>query len=133
LSADYAFDVDPSRDYLRLRMSGFFTPEDIPAFAEARREAHDRLTCAPNAHVTLNDIRDLKIQSKGVVEAFGQMLSDTRYHARRLTFVLSPGLLRTQVTRALAGREDARTFENMRMAEAWLFAPDPVPLPEGPL
>ncbi len=133
MSADYAFEVDPSRDYVQLRMAGFFVPEDIPAFAEARHEAHGRLTCAPNAHVTLNDIRDLKIQSQDVVEAFGRMLADSRYHARRLAFVISPGLLRTQVNRALAGREDARTFESMRMAEAWLFARDPVPSPEGAL
>jgi len=124
MSAGYTFDVDPSRNYVRLRMHGFFTPEDLPAFIAARREAHVRLTCAANAHVTLNDIRELKIQSKEIVDGFSRMLGDSAYHARRLAFVITPGLLRTQVMRALAGRDDARCFESKRNAEAWLFVPN---------
>jgi len=122
MSADYAFDVDPARDLIRLRMSGFFSPADFPGFLEARHAAHARLACHANAHVTLNDIRDLKLQSQDMVEAFGRMLSNCEYHARRLAFVVSPGLIRQQVTRALAGRDDARCFGSIRMAEAWLFA-----------
>ena len=121
-AAAYAFEVDPSRDIIRLKMSGFFSPQDLPGFLEARRAAHARLTCPANAHLTLNDVRDLKIQSQEMVEAFGQMLSNCSYHARRLAFVVKPGLIRTQVVRALAGRDDARSFESIRMAEAWLFS-----------
>jgi hypothetical protein len=123
MDAAYTFDVDPSRDYVRLRMSGFFEPEDMPGFIESRRDAHARLTCPAHAHVTLVDIRDLKIQSRDVVDAFSGMLAVPTYHARRLAFAVVPGLLRTQLARAIAGREDVRTFESIRMAEAWLFAP----------
>lgn len=122
MNADYAFEVDPSRDYIQLRMSGFFSADDMPAFIEARHAAHARLTCAAHAHVTLNDIRTLKIQSQDLVDAFGRMLSVSAYHARRLAFVAGPGLLRTQVRRAIAGRDDVQCFESKRMAEAWLFS-----------
>lgn len=122
MTAAYAFDVDPGRDYIRLRMSGFFTPEDLADFIEARRAAHAELTCPANAHVTLVDIRDMKIQSQNAVAGFGAMLSTSTYFARRLAFAVSPGLLRPQLLRIIAGREDVRCFESVRMAEAWLFS-----------
>jgi hypothetical protein len=123
MNADYAFEVDPARDYIRLTMSGFFAPGDLPGFIAARQAAHARLTCAANAHVTLNDVRELKIQSQEMVDGFSRMLSVSAYHARRLAFVVGPGLTRTQVRRSIAGRDDVQCFESLRMAEAWLFSP----------
>lgn len=121
MSADFSFQVDPSRNLVRIRMGGFFTLDDIEAFLAARHEAHQQLTCARNAHVTLNDIRDMKIQSQEIVDAFRAMLASPDYRSRRLAFVVSPTLARTQVMRALDRRE-AQCFEDMWRAEAWLFA-----------
>ncbi|MES2442038.1 MAG: STAS/SEC14 domain-containing protein [Pseudomonadota bacterium] len=121
MSAEFSFQVDSSRDLVRIRMGGFFTPEDIAAFLAARHEAHKLLTCRRNAHVTLNDIRDMKIQSQESVDAFRAMLAAPDYRSRRLAFIVSPTLARTQVMRALDRRE-ARCFEDMWRAEAWLFA-----------
>jgi hypothetical protein len=121
MSAAYSFEVDSSRDLIRIRMSGFFLPEDIQAFLQARHEAYRLLTCAPNQHVTLNDIRDMKIQSQDIVDAFREMLAAPDYRSRRLAFVVSPTLARTQVMRALDRRE-ARCFQDAWSAEAWLLA-----------
>jgi hypothetical protein len=121
MSAEFSFRVDPSRDLVRIRMGGFFTIEDIEAFLAARHEAHKLLTCPRNAHVTLNDIRDMKIQSQEIVDAFRAMLAAPDYRSRRLAFIVSPTLARTQVMRALDRRE-AQCFEDMWRAEAWLFA-----------
>lgn len=123
MSADFSFQVDPSRDLVRIRMGGFFTPDDIDAFLAARHEAHQQLTCARNQHVTLNDIRDMKIQSQEIVDAFRAMLAGAEYRSRKLAFVVSPTLARTQVARAL-DRRDAQCFEDMWRAEAWLFLKD---------
>ena len=122
MNANYTFEVDPSRDFVRLQMRGFFSPADLPAFMAARQASHARLTCAANAHVTLIDARELKIQSQEMIDAFGRMLSVSGYHARRLAFVIPRGLLRTQLCRAIGDREDVSHFESVRMAEAWLFA-----------
>ena len=101
-------------------MAGLFTAADIAAFLEARRRAHAELACAPNAHVTLNDLRGMKIQSQEAVAAFRLMLSDPAYRSRRLAFVAGQTLARSQLMRALGDR-DARCFDNIEEAEAWLF------------
>ena len=123
MSERFAIDVDPSRNLVRIRMSGFFSRADIAAFLEARRVAHRRLDCPPNAHVTLNDVREMKIQSGDIVERFRAMLADPEYRSRRLAFVVAPTLARMQLERA-AGAREARFFEDMSEAEAWLLEPE---------
>jgi hypothetical protein len=121
MSAEYAVIADPSRDLIQIRMAGFFTAEDLKGFIEARRAAHAELRCGPNQHVTLNDVRDMKIQSQEMVDAFRAMLSDPVYRSRRLAFVVGPTLTRTQLLRAIDGR-NARCFDDSWTAEAWLYS-----------
>ena len=123
MSAEYSIEVDPERNLVRIRMGGFFEPEDIQGFLELRRTAHRELTCGRNQHLTINDLRDMKIQSQEMVDAFREMLADPAYRSRRLAFVVSPTLARTQLGRALANRT-ARCFEDFWSAEAWLFGPE---------
>lgn len=123
MSAEYSITVDPGRDLVRIRMAGFFAPEDIAAFVQARNAAHAQLTCAPNQHVTINDIRDMKIQPQQSVDGFRAILADPRYRSRKLAFVVSATLARTQVMRALDRRE-ARCFDDTWSAEAWLLMRD---------
>jgi len=120
MDARFSFQVDPARDFIRITMSGLFTLQDIADFVEARREAHGRLLCAPNAHLTLNDVRGLKIQPQETVSAFRDMLAAPDYRSRRLAFVAGPTLARMQLLRAIGGR-DARCFDDPITAEAWLL------------
>jgi hypothetical protein len=101
-------------------MSGFFAPTDIAAFLAARAEAHAQLTCGANEHLTLNDLREIKIQAQESVELFRDLLADPAYRSRRLAFVIGRTLARTQLGRAL-DRRYARTFEDPWAAEAWLL------------
>ncbi|MBX3565699.1 MAG: STAS/SEC14 domain-containing protein [Sphingomonas sp.] len=119
MSAEFSVEADPSRDLIRIRMAGFFTQADILAFLAARRDAHARLHCGANQHLTLNDVRDMKIQSQEMVDAFRAVLADPLYRSRRLAFVIGPTLARTQLQRALDAR-NARCFEDVWAAEAWL-------------
>ncbi len=123
MSGAFSFDVEPERDLVRIRMGGFFTPEDIAAFLDARAEAHRQLRCGPNQHLTLNDLRDMKIQAQDIVDSFREMLAAPAYRSRRLAFVMGPTLARTQLSRALDSRV-ARCFEDPWAAEAWLFSDD---------
>lgn len=104
-------------------MSGLFTPENVADFLEARRLAHAELGCAPNRHLTLNDVRAMKIQPQQTVAAFQDLLGASEHRSRRLAFVVSPTLARSQLMRALAGR-DSRCFADPAEAEAWLLAED---------
>jgi len=101
-------------------MSGLFTPSDIEDFLVARHVAHAELGCAPNMHVTLNDVRGMKIQPQESVTGFQEMLAAPDYRSRRLAFVAARTLARSQLMRALSNRE-ARCFEDVAHAEAWLF------------
>ena len=120
MSATFSIRVEPDRDLVRIWMSGFFGEADVADFLAARREAHRALRCPLNAHVTLNDISEMKIQSQDIVAAFQQTLSEPEYRSRRLAFVVGTTLARGQLMRACAGR-DARCFDDVADAEAWLL------------
>jgi hypothetical protein len=128
MKARFSLEVDPERDLVRIRMVGFFRQEDIAAFLEARRVAHAQLRCAPNAHLTLNDIRGMDIQSHDIVDAFQAMLAEPQYRSRRLAFVVGNTLARAQAIRALESRA-ARWFTDTIQAEAWLLADHPIEAP----
>lgn len=121
MSAEFSIHVDPSRDMVRIEMRGLFEPEDVQRFLHERGIAHRRLTCGANRHLTLNDLRDMKIQPQQSVVAFRDMLADPVYRSRKLAFVAAPTLARSQLMRALNGRE-AKCFEDVASAETWLFA-----------
>jgi hypothetical protein len=121
MSASFNYDVDPARDLVRLTMSGFFHRQDILALTTARAEAYRQLDCAPNAHVTLIDVRGLKIQSQESMDAFGAMLGVREYRSRRLALVLAQTLARTQVERVLASRPGVAGFSDPAAALAWLL------------
>src|SRR3954452_5799044 len=123
MDARFSIQVDPSRDFICIAMSGLFSLQDIADFVEARREAHRQLLCPRNAHVTLNDLRRLKIQPQETVAAFREMLAAPDYRSRRLAFVAGPTLARNQLLRALGSR-DARCFDDPINAEAWLLRED---------
>lgn len=121
MNASFSFEVDRARDLVRIQMAGLFAPDDIAAFVEARRRAHEELHCGPNQHLTLNDVRRMQIQPQDIVAAFRSMLSEPAFRSRRLAFGAAPTLARGQLLRALQDRE-ARCFETIEAAEAWLFA-----------
>jgi hypothetical protein len=124
MAAHFTVRAEPSRDLIRITMSGFFNPDDIQAFCDARAAEHARLTCGANQHVTLNDLRAMKVQAQDVVAAFQNLLADPAYRSRKLAFVVDRTLARSQLMRALSGRT-AKCFENRVEAEQWLFAHAP--------
>lgn len=132
MSGHFSIHVDPLRDLVRIRMSGFFTIADIEDFLVAREQAHARLRCGPNQHITLNDVSEMKIQSQEIVAAFQTMLAAPAYRSRRLAFVTGSTLARGQLLRAAIGRE-VRCFDDVAAAEAWLLAPFAEDVADPPL
>jgi hypothetical protein len=124
VSARFSFEVDRPRNLVRIVMTGLFEPEDVADFSRERRKAHAMLRCAPGRHVTLTDLRAMKILPQQTVAAFGALLAAPESRARRIAFVVSPTLVRGQLARALAGR-DCRCFEEIEAAEAWLLEGEP--------
>jgi hypothetical protein len=126
MSQRFSFSIDKSRGLVRIAMNGLFTRGDIEDFVAARREAHAALGGQPNAHITLNDVRNMKIQTGEIVGAFREMLADPEFRSRRLAFVVGPTLTRNQLLRAVAGR-DVCCFTDPASAEAWLLEEDSEP------
>jgi len=123
MGAIFRITADPSTNMVRQYLAGFFEAADVERFVAARNAAHEQLTCGPNEHVTLVDVRDMKIQPQEIVQAFGAVLAGPRYRSRKLAFVFSQSLARMQLMRASEGR-DARMFTDIDEAEAWLLAAD---------
>jgi hypothetical protein len=117
----FSISVDRRLGIVRIAMNGFFTHDDLAAFVVARREAHEALGWPRNTHVTLNDVRGMKIQAQDIVDAFQHILADPDFRSRRLAFVCGPTLARLQLERALAGRPDTLCFADPADAETWLF------------
>jgi len=122
----FTFEVDGRRNLVRFVLNGLFMPEDVSAFLKARREAHAKLTCAPGQHVTLTDLRAIKILPQETVGAWAAHLTDPKTRVRRLAFLVGPTLVRSQLMRALAGRDPRHTrcFTDHAKAEAWLLEED---------
>jgi hypothetical protein len=126
--AHFSFSIDKQYGLIRITTSGLFGPDDAEAFLEARAAAHAELGLPPNQHMTLNDMRGLKIQAQEIVAAFQQIMADPAWRSRRLAFVVPKTLARAQISRAVAGR-DCRCFDTPEEAEAWLIGTDAVEAP----
>jgi len=120
MPARFTFAIDRPRGLIRISMSGLFTGQDVADFLFARRRAHAALGAVPGGHLTLNDVRAMKIQPQQTVAAFRDLLANPEFPSRRLAFVVAPTLARTQLARALDTRK-ARCFAGVEDAEAWLL------------
>ncbi len=121
MSGRFTFTLERDRGLVRISMHGFYGLEDVAAFFEARRQALAALGLPRNAHLTLNDLRDMKIQAQDVIQAFQKGLAVPEEKARRLAIVVDATMARGQANRAIASA-DTRYFTDPAEAEAWLFA-----------
>lgn len=121
----FSIEIDPTRDLVTIVMAGLLLPRDVSDFFEARWQAHRMLRCAPGRHLTLTDLRAMKILPRETVDAFALLLTDPQSRARRLAFVVGPTLVRSQLMRVLAGR-DGRCFADPVEAQAWLLEDDDI-------
>jgi hypothetical protein len=120
--ANFTIDIDPRRDVVRIRLSGFFSVDDISRFQTELLLAHKRLSCGrKGGPLTINDISGMMIQSQEVVTRWGAFLADPAHRSRRLAFVVGSSLARMQLQRAIGERE-ACVFTDAAAAEKWLFA-----------
>jgi hypothetical protein len=82
MGAIFKIEADPVTNLVRHYLAGFFEAADVERYVAARDAAHAKLTCGPHAHVTLVDVRDMKIQPQEIVQAFGAVLANPRYRSR---------------------------------------------------
>ncbi len=121
MDAHYTIETEPARDLVRITLSGFFSSGDVGRFNAERIAAYAAFGPAIKRHVTLCDVRALKIQPQEVVAAFAELAGDPRYISRRLAVVTGASLAKTQTKRATE-RDSVAYFSNTAEAEAWLLS-----------
>lgn len=121
----FTFTLDRARGLVRISMQGFYTVEDVAAFLDARREALAALGLPRNAHLTLNDLRAMKVQPQDVIQAFQKGLAVPEEKARKLAIIVDAAMARGQANRAI-NSADTRYFTDLESAEAWLFEAEPL-------
>lgn len=124
MSAQFTIQIDPALNLVRTRMTGFYSVDDIAAFRAARTREFAKLTCGPNRHLSVTDLREMKIQSQEIVGEFQRLLAEPRYRSHRLAFVVASTLARMQLMRAIGERSDVRCFLDPAEAEAWVLSGD---------
>lgn len=119
----FSIDADPSRRLIAVTVGGFYTMDALRRFERAYRDAHARLACPPNEHLSLVDTSAMHIQSQDVVAAFADIARDPAIRSRRLAFVVGASLARQQTRRLIEpDRQGVGFFRDRAAAEAWLFA-----------
>ena len=124
MEATFSIVNDGPRGLMRITMAGFFEETDIARFVLARNRELAALGTRPNDHLTLVDIRAMDIQAADSVARFARVLADPRTASRRIAFVIGRSLAAMQIRRAAKGR-DTHYFDEVDVAEAWLFATPP--------
>ena len=120
----FTFTLDRERGLVRIKLQGFWSLRDVEAFFETRRKALAELGLPRNQHMTMTDVRGMKIQAQDVILSFQAGLAVPEEKARKLAIVVDAAMARGQANRAIAS-VDTRYFTDPDAAEAWLFAGEP--------
>lgn len=123
MSDKFTFRIDRKRGLVRIEMHGFYELEDVADFFNARRKAHLELGLPRNRHITLNDLRGMKVQRQEVIEAMRVGLAVPEEKARKLAIIVDAAMAKGQAARAIDSA-DTRYFADVESAEAWLFEDD---------
>lgn len=128
----FAISVDPVNAFVRIKLSGLLTLQDVADFANAQLAAYARLASVQRKHRTLCDVSDCKIQLQEVVQAFRQLLADERLMSAQMAFVVGNSPARMQIRRLIM-RDSCRFFDTVAEAERWLLGvASPERLPPAP-
>lgn len=103
---------------------GFFTIADIEHTGRELHAAIRSLGADAGQHVTLYDLSAAQVTAAPALERFGTFFTDTAYRgiwARRVAFVSTSALLRRQLERVAAIRDNLRSFDDRDAAIGWLL------------
>jgi hypothetical protein len=109
-----------------LRMAGVLSVDEAHACAAAKEAAVDSLG-PPYDHMTLVDVRGLRLQPQEIFAIFTNFVATTRHKSRKVAIVGGEGTARMQFRRVAERaplRDDMRLFTVMAEARDWLVADD---------
>lgn len=125
MEAAYAVRVDSAHRLVDVTMGGYFSAEDLGWAGEQVRAAIQSLGGDAGRHVTLYDLRGMKVVPPAAVDALCRTITSDAVRAiwaRRIAYVVGSALARQQVKRIAALREGTGIFEDRQAALDWLLA-----------
>ncbi|WP_426265332.1 hypothetical protein [Sphingomonas sp. PWP1-2] len=117
----FSIEIDAARRLLRLRLIGFWSNDDVVAFATAEQLAVAKLAGKTGEHLVLADLSEFKLQSQEVVKSCQSFIASARLSSKRLALVGGEGLAWIQIKRVMV-RDRMQAFMNIADAEEWLFS-----------
>jgi hypothetical protein len=121
MSQPFEVSLSQDRRTLQLRLTGFWSVDDLEAFRAARAAALNQLKCTPASFHSLVDLRKLDIQSQVLVHNFKDMLSDPVWRPSKAAVIVATSLARMQFRR-IAKTETVKFFTDLEEAKEWLNA-----------
>ena len=100
-----------------------FTIDGARACAAAKEAAVDSLGAPYDAHSTLVDVRDFRVQPQEIFAIFTNFVATTKHKSRKIAIVGAEGTARMQFRRVAEReplRDGMRFFTDVREARDWL-------------
>ena len=125
------FEIETNRAdrLICIRMIGGFTLDEARECAAAKEAAVEDLGPPFDAHSSLVDVRDLRIQTRDVFAIFTDFVAMTKHKSRKVAILGGEGTARMQFRRVAERerlRDDMRFFTATSEARRWLQeAPEP--------
>ena len=119
------FEIETNRAdrLICIRMIGGFTLDQARECAAAKEAAVESLGPPFEAHSSLVDVRDLRIQTRDVFAIFTDFVARTKHKSRKVAIVGGEGTARMQFRRVAEReplRDDMRVFTATSEAHTWL-------------
>ena len=119
----YQIEASPTDRLICIRMIGGFTLDEARECAAAKEAAVQELGPPFDAHSSLVDVRDLRIQTQDVFAIFTSFVANTKHKSRKIAIVGGEGTARMQFRRVAEReplRDDMRFFTAVEEARGWL-------------
>ena len=119
----YKIETSPADRLICIRMIGGFTLDEARECAAAKEAAVQALGPPFDAHSSLVDVRDLRIQTRDVFAIFTSFVAKTKHKSRKVAIVGGEGTARMQFRRVAEReplRDDMRFFTAVDEARGWL-------------
>lgn len=117
----YRITVDAEARIVRAELSGFFSPEEVAAFARDEQAAAQSLGCGSGRFGLLIYAPDGKAQAQDVIGAFQGLLRDAPLKSGCIAMVCESAILKMQLRRIVPA-DRAMVFDTEAEAKAWLRA-----------
>ena len=115
----YEIAYDASANMLRLRLTGFWTPSVVEAFADEFLATVRRLARTAPDLVIISDCRDYPVQSSEVTAAYADRLGPSAGMRQPFAMVVGGMLSKLQADRVADGANFG-TFTTLEAAQRWL-------------